>query len=92
MFESGCGGARLRLSASRTRISEFDSSPDLEDARAAESEIGIGLTGRLSKAGVDASAVAALVRDVEQVVDLSDQFQLESLRNDVEFLGKANVI
>src|SRR5215470_6819926 len=71
--------------------SELDSSADLENTRAAESESGTGLFGRLAEAVVKISSEAALVRDVEEIENLSAQFQLESLRDDVEFLGDANL-
>ena len=71
--------------------SEFDSSADLENTRAAEPESGIGLVGRLAEGAVEVSSVSELVRGVEEIENLSAQFQLEPLRDDVEFLGEANL-
>src|SRR6266545_1006626 len=71
--------------------SELDSSADLENTRAAESESGTGLFGRLAEAAVEVSSESELVRGVEEIENLSGQFQLESLRDDVELLGEADL-
>src|SRR5262245_33433776 len=82
----------LPLQAPYRLESERESSADLEDARAAEAKNGIGLVGRRGEAVVDASAEVAPVRDVEDIIKLSDQFQLKSLRDDVELLGETNIV
>jgi hypothetical protein len=71
--------------------SEFDFSAELENTRAAESESGTGLIRRLAEAAVEISSESELVRGVEEIENLSGQFQLESLLDDVELLSEADL-